>query len=154
MARQRNAHVGRSPQEREQYLETAVRRRQLDPTLADEGVLVRYDGTETAAADVGRGGSTGRRVPPPKEPSKVAQFVADKWAELLITTFVIGLGYAVYSQNREIGEMRVRLDGAISRAERSEKAVDDVENRLRQDIIHLQQRIDALVLSGPGPVKK
>jgi hypothetical protein len=125
-------------------MQTTVRR-QTDSTLAQEP-LVTFDSTESPAPrteQTGPRGGRGRKPPQP-QPSALRTFLVNKWAELLIAGGVIWLFAQMYSLNREVGRLGTQFEDAKPAQERLEQQMKELENREREDMKRLEDRLDSL----------
>jgi hypothetical protein len=115
-------------------------RRQLDSTLEEEP-LVEFDSTEPSSATPTE--LTGQRINRPRRaPSHLKLFFREKWPELLICGLLLWLSFQVFSLNREVGRLDTKVEDVKPMEQRLEQRIDGVENRFRDDINRLQDRID------------
>lgn len=116
-------------------------RRQDDSTLEEESI-VRFDPTvpEPVRATTERTGQRRSNRKPP--PSALGVFVREKWPELLITLVLAGLAFAVYSLNREVGSLDIKIEGNQPTLQRLDQRLDALDNRFRDEINRLQDRMD------------
>ncbi len=116
-------------------------RRQDDSTLEEESTVT-FDPTvpEPARATTERTGQRRSNRKPP--PSALGLFVREKWPELVITLFLVGLGIAVYSLNREVGSLDTEIEDTQPMLQRLDQRLDALDNRFRDEINRLQDRMD------------
>lgn len=139
----RSSHEQKSPAEREKYWATTVRQKQ-SPTV-DETTLD-FDSTETPLPPI-----TEKTAPPQpsRPPKRRFHWLRENWITALTGTAGTGvllLGgwalYQTYSLNREVGELRVRVDTTTKQQEQFREDLKRFEDQMRQEMDRMNDRLD------------
>jgi hypothetical protein len=143
VARPRSSHQQKTWDERQNYLDTTVRQK-LTPTV-DEGVE-NIDSTETTLAPGSEQTPSYRRTRASK-PRR--SWLREHWRKTLsgiVGTVIVSIaGWALpqlYSLNREVGELRVQVDGTAKQQEQLRGDLARFEDQMRQEMDRMNDRLD------------
>lgn len=131
--------------ERQKYWETRVKPdRKLTPTVAERAN--EFDSTETPLPVEPEVTPSYQRT---KRPKRKSHWLREHGVKVLIgvgVAAVISLAswalYQLYSLNREIGEIRVRGDGATQQQEQLRGDLQRFEERMQNEIDRMNDRLD------------
>ncbi len=134
MTKQRRSHEAKTEEERRRYVATMIEPT-VSPTL-DKGHRA-SDSTDAVAEEpenVGLAGIGRRRT----QPSAVGRWFHEKGIELIVGVLIVGgllwLARAVYSLNREVGELKERLHSVGTDQERLQKEIERLDERIARDL--------------------
>jgi hypothetical protein len=143
VTRSRSSHQQKTWDERRNYLDTTVRKKPT-PTV-DEGVED-IDSTETTLAPGPEQTPSYRRTRASKpRPS----WLREHWRKALtgiVGAVIVSLAgwasYQLYSLNREVGEVRVQVDGTAKQQEQLRGDLARFEDQMRQEMNRMNDRLD------------
>lgn len=142
MTRERSSHQPKTWDERRIYLETTIRQK-LSPTVHEHTEEI--DSTETTAA--------GSEVPTSYRPTtarKKSRFATLRghWPKVAVGLVVVPLAgwilVQLYSLNREVGEIRVRIDGTAQQQEQLKKDLERVDEHVTHEIDRIDNRMNGI----------
>lgn len=140
MTRARSSHQQKTWDERRSYLETTVQQKP-SPTVDERAEEI--DTTETTAGGLEVTRSYRRTRPQrPRFPQ-----LRENWLKVVVAIVVIPLAgwilYQLYSLNREVGELRVNIDGMAKRQDELKKDMESLSERVRQEMDRISDRLNA-----------
>lgn len=139
MTRDRSSHQQKTWDEKRSYLETTVQQKP-SPTVDERSEEI--DSTETTAGGMEVARSYGRtRSRKPGFPQ-----LRENWLKVVVAIIVIPLGgwvlFQLYSLNREVGELRVYIDGMAKRQEELKGDLERLSERLSQEMDRINDRLN------------
>ena len=139
----RSSHEQKSSADREKYWATTVRQKPA-PTVAE--TALDFDSTETPLPPIPE-----KTAPPQstRRPKRRFHWLRENWITALTGTAGTGvllLGgwalYQTYSLNREVGEVRVQVDGTAKQQEQLRGDLARFEDQMRQEMNRMNDRLD------------
>lgn len=128
MSRSRSSYEPKARAERQEYFKNTIRR-QLEPTIEDSSFDTDSTDVEAPPAE-----PTRRPYTPTRRPSPLSVYLKDHWPTILVTAVLIPvlafLLYQLFVLNREVGELKIRLDESHQHEERLEKQIDKLDDKL------------------------
>jgi cell division protein FtsL len=140
LTRARSSHQQKTWDEKRSYLETTVQQK-LSPTVDERAEEI--DTTETTAGGLEVTRSYRRtRSRRPRFPQ-----LRENWLKVAVAIVVIPLAgwilYQLYSLNREVGELRVNIDGMAKRQDELKKDMESLSERVRLEMERISDRLNA-----------
>jgi hypothetical protein len=148
MAGARGAHVGRSQRDRQEYINTTVKRN-ADPTIDDP----QFAADSTDASELQSRTDVRRPATSRKRPSN-SSWLRKHWAGVTISaalSLAAFILYQIYLLNREVGELTQQSGSLRESQQRNTTDLDRERQRIDHSLDRLSDRIDAL---GAGKTKK
>ena len=140
MSSQRKGNAVKTPNQRAQYIDNVASPQESQGSTYEEA-LVTFDTTTSSPKDVPKKEST--YIPSGVEPeSPIGRFFREKWPEVLIGIFLLAILLQMYALNREVGELKVKLEQKEIVIDRVNKDAEKMEERLQKEIDRLNQKID------------
>jgi hypothetical protein len=139
MTKQRSSHDAKTLEDRRQYQATTIRKVPT-PTVEEP----QYVGESTEDMRPSDTQSTSPYSPTARShESALGKFFKERWPELLVTLLLAGGAAQTCSLNREVGELRVRVESATNDQQKVEHDVDKVEDRLQKQIDRLATAVES-----------
>lgn len=144
MARARSSHEQKTLDERQIYLNTAVRHK---PTPTVDEPVAGIDSTDTTVAPgLERTPSYGRT-----RTRRRRRFVwlRENWVPTSLVALFIAvagwIGHEVYSLNREVGELRIQVAGTAKEQDESKGDLERLGEQMRREMDRINERLDHIL---------
>jgi hypothetical protein len=139
----RSSHEQKSSADREKYWATTVRQK---PTPTVDETTPDFDSTETPLPPI-----TEKTAPPQptRRPKRRFSWLRENWLKALgwgVGAVIVPVGgwalYQLYSLNREVGEIRVQIDGGTKQEQQLREDLRRFEDQMRQEMDRMNDRFD------------
>jgi hypothetical protein len=144
-SQRRSSHEQKTLAERQDYWESKVKLdRKQTPTIGEQSN--EFDSTETPLPVEPETTPSYQRT---RRPKRKFNWLREHWLGVLagaVVTFVLSLGgwalSQLYSLNRQIGEIRVQVDGTTKQQDQLKGDFQRFEEQVRQEMDRMNDRLD------------